>query len=170
MDAKQQSSLPSLFARAASARALISVLLPLCLFGCESPGFYNNSGSASGRVESASPWPAEGSESENSAPQGSVFQPRSSSPQKAPDLNGVVAQLQRQGEGYLNSQQWYQAISVAERGLRIDRRHSGFYRVLSYAYDGLGDTAQAQRFARQASRLCGEDCAAERRLMTHLGR
>ncbi len=56
------------------------------------------------------------------------------------------------------SQQKYQqgdleiAITLAERGLRLDRKEPVFYQVLSQAYEQLGDKTQSQRFAKQGLR------------------
>lgn len=44
------------------------------------------------------------------------------------------------------------AISLAERGLRIDRQEPGFYKVLSQSYLKLGNKNQSQNFARQGLR------------------
>lgn len=78
---------------------------------------------------------------------------------QAPEVGQASAALQTlllQARQELRQQQWWQAIEVAERGLRINRRESRFYAVLAAAYTGLGNSDRAHEFARQGWRHCHE--------------
>ncbi|MYM63273.1 tetratricopeptide repeat protein [Pseudomaricurvus sp. HS19] len=90
---------------------------------------------------------------------------RESGVQPPPQL---VLELEQRGDQLARSGEWQQVIEVAEQGLRVDRRFSGFYRLLGEAYAELGNLSQARRFARQATRLCRDDCRREQGLWRQL--
>ncbi len=80
----------------------------------------------------------------------------------------VLDSLMTEGRSLLAQRQWQQTIAVAEQGLRIDRRFGGFYRLLAEAHAALGEQSQAERFARQAERLCVGRCEDEEALLRRL--
>ena len=63
--------------------------------------------------------------------------------------------LTQDAMGLLKQQEWWQAIDLAERGLRLEPRSTGLYRVLVEAYHSLGEEQRALSFARQGLRYCG---------------
>ena len=68
----------------------------------------------------------------------------------------LVEQLILQANMALDKNQYEQAISLAERGLRVDRREPRFYLVLAEAYDLLNKAQQANFFAQQGLRYTGK--------------
>lgn len=64
----------------------------------------------------------------------------------------VIHELQQQGQVQLRQAQWREAIVIAERGLRVDRREAGFYWLLARAYQGLNELDSAAAFAQQGLR------------------
>ena len=80
----------------------------------------------------------------------------------------ILKEIQSQAERSLREQRWDSSIALAEQGLRIDRRQPAFYLILSESYFSLGDFTQAQRFADQASRLCGKKCAQAEQMQRRL--
>jgi Flp pilus assembly protein TadD len=74
----------------------------------------------------------------------------------------------QQAREHLIDGQYQRAISLAERGLRMDRRHWESYRILAESHLGLGDRQQALKFARQAVRFCRSDCHGARELLQSL--
>ncbi len=72
---------------------------------------------------------------------------------QAPQHHTAAAQvLLDEAQQLQGRQQWQQAIEVAERGLRIDRRMAEFYLVLAQSYEAMGERSSAQSFARQGAR------------------
>lgn len=65
---------------------------------------------------------------------------------------GVIDELRQQGNERLKQAQWREAIVIAERGLRVDRREAGFYWLLAQAYQGLDELGVAAAFAQQGLR------------------
>lgn len=80
----------------------------------------------------------------------------------------ILKEIQSQAERSLRERRWDSSIALAEQGLRIDRRQPAFYLILSESYFSLGDFTQAQRFADQASRLCGKKCTQAERMQKRL--
>lgn len=80
----------------------------------------------------------------------------------------ILKEIQSQAERSLREQRWDSSIALAEQGLRIDRRQPAFYLILSESYFSLGDFTQAQRFADQASRLCGKKCTQAEQMQRRL--
>ena len=85
-----------------------------------------------------------------------------------PGPQSVIEEILAEAETLLRQQRWQEVISVAEQGLRINRREAAFYALLGESYLALGDRVQARRFANQASRLCRSDCLAAERLQERL--
>jgi len=65
---------------------------------------------------------------------------------------GIINELQQQGQAQLRQAQWREAIVTAERGLRVDRREANFYWLLARAYQGLDELNSATEFAQQGLR------------------
>ncbi len=78
---------------------------------------------------------------------------------REPGPDSVVTDLTREAQSLLRQERWQDSIRLAEQGLRIDRREAAFYRILGESYLALGDLVQARRFADQAERFCGRQCA-----------
>ena len=72
--------------------------------------------------------------------------------------------LKQQAEQSLQQQRWQQAILVAERGLRINRKDPFFYWVLSTAYRQLSEIQKSIDFARQGLRYIVDDKVLKREL------
>ena len=104
--------------------------------------------------------------SSNSEP--SREQPTGHEAPSAPEVQPVIDSLVRQGQQKLRQSSWHEAINIAEQGLRIERRSSRLYMILSKSYEGLGQRQQAISFARQALRYCVADCRAEQDWMKSL--
>lgn len=68
-------------------------------------------------------------------------------------VGGLINDARR----YLSQGLWWSAVDVAERGVRIEPREPELYGILVQAYTALGETGQAQQFARQGLRFCGSD-------------
>ncbi len=136
-------------------RALWLVLLAL-LAGCQS-----QPASPPAPVEDTGQKPA----SQPAAPQETAPAP---DPAEEPGVSRVIKVLQHRADQHGRREEWLSAIEVAEQGLRIDRRHSPFYRILAQSYQALGDPAAAFRFARQARRFCQQDCSQLDRLLERL--
>lgn len=90
-------------------------------------------------------------------------------PEAPGDAREAIDSLRLQAEQYVADGEWQKAIAMAEHGLRLDRRHAPFYRLLAESYRGVGDIQAAESFARQALRFCGDHCAEERALLRSLG-
>lgn len=54
----------------------------------------------------------------------------------------------------LSKAKWWEAIDLAERGLRLEPRNAGLYKILVVAYDSMGDQKSALGFAGQGFRYC----------------
>ncbi len=140
-------------------------VVAMLLAGCQSAPINNHS-------ERASQAPVQSSRSseaiiEPAVPYRVMPEPKGSVPvEPGPAL--ILQELQSQAEIHLRDQRWESSIALAEQGLRIDRRQSAFYLILSESYLALGDLTQAQRFADQASRLCAKTCAEADRMQRRL--
>lgn len=64
----------------------------------------------------------------------------------------LVERLVSKARAQLNEQAYQQAITTAERGLRVERKEPRFYWLLSQAYIGLNNREQATLFAKQGLR------------------
>jgi hypothetical protein len=75
----------------------------------------------------------------------------------------VVEVMRHKTERLLELNAWQQAIDMAERGLRINRRYGYFYQAITEAYVGLGSMQKAIDFARLGLRYCatGSTCKAK---------
>ncbi len=65
----------------------------------------------------------------------------------------AVVELLTRADSLMATEQWNNAIVVAERGLRIDARNAGFYLVLAKSYHALGNWGKARQFAEQGRSL-----------------
>ena len=83
---------------------------------------------------------------------GEPFNPIAPNTKPAPSTIPLSSELKKQSEKSLQYEQWNQAILLAERGLRIDRKEAFFYWVLAKAYQQLFKTQQSIEFARQGLR------------------
>ena len=70
-------------------------------------------------------------------------------PTQAQTASPLIEKLVQQGDTAIAQQAYLQAIQLAERGLRIDRKEPRFYRILSESYRQLGNQQQSLGFARQ---------------------
>ncbi|GAA5315712.1 MAG: hypothetical protein AseanaTS_09170 [Candidatus Pelagadaptatus aseana] len=68
--------------------------------------------------------------------------------------NSAVTGLADAAEQHLLEQQWWSAVDLAERGIRIEPEEPRLYVILVKAYQGLGKPLLAQQFARQGIRFC----------------
>jgi hypothetical protein len=139
--------------------------LAIVLVGCQSGYPQTSSTVAQAQVHSPTPRGSEAAATVSMAPA------RSQSVVKTPVEPGpdsVLTDIRREAIAALKNEQWQSSIALAEQGLRIDRRQASFYLILSESYLALGDAVQAQRFADQASRLCGRDCRESERLQKKL--
>lgn len=94
-------------------------------------------------------------------------EPRTPSIATTPSISRRVpltAKLVKQADSKLQQEQWDEAIVLAERGLRIDRKDPQFYRVLASAYRGLNDRRQSVYFARQGLRYVTNNVALKNKL------
>ena len=76
----------------------------------------------------------------------------------------ILQALFNQANVALNAQQWQQAITLAEKGLQIERKDPRFYWVLATAYLQLSNKKQSQDFAKQGLRFVSEDDELSQRL------
>ena len=140
----------------------------LLLIGCQST--YQSSPVTEpgepGGVESAPPADSSGEPAPVVGP-AAPQRDRASEPVAQPPQR-LVLELEQRGDQLARAGEWQQVIEVAEQGLRMDRRFSGFYRLLGEAYAELGNLSQARLFARQATRLCRDDCRREQSLWRQL--
>ena len=100
------------------------------------------------------------------------FEPEELSNPVAPTTNSALttiplsSELKKQSEKSLQYKQWNQAILLAERGLRIDRKEPFFYWVLARAYQQLFEIQQSIEFARQGLRYVYSDGWLKTQLMS----
>jgi len=73
-------------------------------------------------------------------------------PSKYVPNSPLKIKLIQQSEKRLSTKDYSTAISLAERGLRVDRKEPRFYQVLAGAYNALGNRKQSVYFARQGLR------------------
>ena len=69
----------------------------------------------------------------------------------------LIEQLVGQSSQALSDQRYTQAINLAERGLRIDRKEARFYLVLARSYRGLNNNKQSVYFAKQGLRYASKN-------------
>lgn len=77
----------------------------------------------------------------------------------------LSSELKQRAEQNLQHRRWEQAILLAERGLRIDRKEPFFYWVLSTAYQQLSKIQQSIDFARQGLRYVSGDSGLKNQLL-----
>ena len=80
----------------------------------------------------------------------------------------LVEKLIDQSNQSLHSNRFDQAINLAERGLRIDRKEPRLYLVLAKTYSAKGDRQQASYFAEQGLRYVGKKQAIYRELEQYM--
>ena len=97
-----------------------------------------------------------------------IVRPATSSSRPISSLSPLQQQLLKQSQKKLVDREPKQAIVLAERGLRIDRKEPRFYEVLAAAYHMLGDSEQSMHFARQGLRYAKPESDDYRRLQTWL--
>lgn len=73
-------------------------------------------------------------------------------PEKQQSSIPLIERLAVQSNQALNDKEYNNAINLAERGLRINRKESRFYLVLSKAYRWLENQKQSVYFAKQGLR------------------
>ena len=66
------------------------------------------------------------------------------------------------------AERWDDLITLAERGLRIDRREPEFYWFLARGYWGLANIKQAKAFAQQGLRFVQQGSLLQQQLNTLL--
>jgi hypothetical protein len=66
----------------------------------------------------------------------------------------AINELLTQSARWISAKDWWQAIEVAERGLRLDRREPKFFAILAKSYNALGEQGRAADFAQQGLRFC----------------
>ena len=86
--------------------------------------------------------------------------------QSAPTTVPLSSELKKQSEESLQYEQWNQAILLAERGLRIDRKEPFFYWVLARAYQQLFEIQKSIEFARQGLRYVSDNGWLKTQLMS----
>lgn len=85
-----------------------------------------------------------------------------------PQTLPIVERLFQQADAALQARNWQQAIALAEKGLRIERKEPRYYWVLATAYAQLSDKKQSQNFARQGLRYTSKDSRLARQLNAYL--
>ena len=80
----------------------------------------------------------------------------------------IVERMVNQAESALQARDWPQAIELAEKGLRIERKEPRFYWVLASAYAQLSNKKQSQNFANQGMRYVKKDSPLARQLQAYL--
>jgi predicted Zn-dependent protease len=78
-------------------------------------------------------------------------------PNQQPSSIPLLNKLSEQADQAINDHNYQQAINVAERGLRINRKDPRFYLALAKAYKALRNKTQSHHFARQGLRYVGND-------------
>ncbi|MGH1372360.1 MAG: tetratricopeptide repeat protein [Cellvibrionaceae bacterium] len=147
--------------------AVRAVVLGVFLVGCQSGPAINHAEHGTQAPIHSQGNQSSGASYEPTAP-ASVAPNATSTAPAEPGPALIIQELRQQAETHLRDQRWASSIALAEQGLRIDRRQPAFYLILSESYLALGDLTQAQRFADQASRLCGNSCSRANRLQRRL--
>lgn len=88
--------------------------------------------------------------------------------ERAPQALPIVERIFNQADAALQARQWQQAIALAEKGLRIERKEPRFYWVLASAYSQLSNKKQSQNFARQGLRYTSKGSRLARQLSAYL--
>ena len=88
--------------------------------------------------------------------------------ERTPRVLPIVERLFDQADAALNNSQWEQAIALAEKGLRIERKDPRFYWVLATAYAQLSNKKQSQSFAKQGLRFAPKNSDLARQLSRFL--
>lgn len=80
-----------------------------------------------------------------------------STPPGGPAQAGSAAVYRQSAEQALNAGDYRRAVSLAERGLRMNRYAGDLYLLLAQAYQALDNREQSLNFARLGLRYAGED-------------
>ena len=85
-------------------------------------------------------------------------------PESESSVLPIVNKLAIEADTNLSQGAYQQAINIAERGLRVDRKEPRFYLVLASAYYQLEDKEQSIDFAKQGLRYVSRQSAAFQQL------